>query len=247
MVESSHPRVYAYYMAVKTPSGIREFGDSSSVPVRLQMLKPKHLGVGHPLWDVEWKNVYDLGVQDFLSKYLHVWIYKGPFGAENERRLGGEGGDESRGSYVSLLGLYRRDVVGGIGPDLNVDRNPALMFAHHGLLVFPDRYPFASPALRERADAIYETTSIAELAANSKYFIETRAGRIASRVRLGRLNLVEGAERVFLGDKRLSRGIHYEVDYSIGEFSFLGNTDALEGGLRVCYRYHKPELVQKTH
>jgi len=73
-------------MRVQTPTGTIKIGslNPNDSPRYLKMLRPTALYPGSPTWEYEWRNVYDLGVTDFVQGDVKVDIRLGPRGTEGD-------------------------------------------------------------------------------------------------------------------------------------------------------------------
>lgn len=240
----------AYYMRVKRGTQIIEFGDLNAIPTKLQLLKPLQLTSDSPLWISMWKNVYDLGVKNIKYEELTgLDIKKGPAGTEaNDDAVNLN--HQSGVPYLQLLGLDRFDVTGGGGPDGKVDNIRALLNLEDGLLIFPDRQPFApisdairsvkypDSTFRERVPEIYTKANETDLRNASKYYIKMTTRRRATSFPLGRVNIMQESEVVTLNSQRLTRGPDYTIDYDLGTITFL-RQEALDPNsqLTIDYEY----------
>jgi len=213
--------VLAYYMEVRRNGVLeRQFGDMSSATYRLQLLKRSTSIPTDPLWVAEWKNVYDLRVQNLKYEDLDLDIYKGQRGTEaNPVNLNNQSGEP----YLRLLGLDRTGPAGSGPPDNKVDNDIAILDLYNGLLIFSNRRPFDDSSLTERVTAIYDNSNSDDLANASKYYFKLTTRQRSTSFSLGRVNIMSESEVVTLNGSRLTRGVDYDIDYDIGRISFKGD------------------------
>jgi len=226
----------AYFMVIYTRTGrLTYFGDLSGGtlqhPLRLQMLKHAVPSPDDGLWDAEWRNVYDLCFRDFNYEDLALEIYAGRRGDEDNRanpncRVDGM-------SFLRALGLDRRDASGLPIPDGKIDDDPAILDRKAGLLIFPNRFPFAdSLALDEPVPILYNTADNLMLLEESRYYIKVTVTARPRTVRLGVVNVIEDSEVITLNGRRLHRGTDYYIDYDLGQVTFITD-DALDPNASV--------------
>jgi len=226
----------AYYMEVRKADGSHlSFGNLGKIPFRLQIVKFAHPNPSDPLWDAEWRSVYDLGKRNLNWRGLDISIYRSEFGEEAELySLSREGGT----SYLTILGLDLDSTWYGDIGDGQVDNSRAILWLQEGLLIFPSRTPFSNPALIEPVTAIYSADNVGDWVGTSKYHLTIRTTGIGRSIRLPRINVVENSEQLELNGRRLSRSVHYNIDYAVGEVEF---TDELylgaEDVVSICYEY----------
>jgi len=137
----SHGHI-GYYMILKRASGeIDTIGQISEEPYLLKLLKNANPQPSFVSWDYEWRNVYSIPRNIDLTE-LEINIYGGGVGSENSD----EDPDHQHGAkFIQILGLDRFDSSGRPTPDGLVDiYNPTVFDNSGGLLIFPDRKPFAT-------------------------------------------------------------------------------------------------------
>ncbi len=226
----------ACYMQIKKAGGsLLNLGDKSVSPLRLQVVKLASPQTSDPLWAAEWKNVYDLGGRDLNWLSLDIQIYKAPFGEESDYH---STGSQDGVTYLRLLELDREPVYDGHVGDGRVDNKPDVLWLESGLLVFPSRQPFADAVLHDPVPMIYATNDLGDLVESSEYHLTIRTTGFGRYVRLNRINLVEGSERIAIGDRLLVRGSDYNIDYLVGEVEFI-HSDVMPwaSSIQICYEY----------
>jgi hypothetical protein len=230
----------AYYMEVKKLDGtFLTFGSYSRPGFSLQMLKYPNSLSTDPLWAAEWKNVYDLGPGPLSWHSMDIELFRAPFGLEDAQHSYFR--EQNGLSFLYLLGLDRfspfsEDTAG----DGRVDNDPDILWLDQGLLVFPLRTPFTEPALTEQVPQLYSTDDLGTLVASSKYYLKVTKSGYRRSVRLTHINLIEGSDRVEAGGVVLTRGVHYYIDYQVGEIEFISDeVTTLGGPIQICYEYEK--------
>lgn len=230
----------AYYMVVRKANGtLLSFGSQDNPLLKLQILKPAEPSPGDPLWDAEWKNVYDLGPAPLSWHSMDIELLRAPFGLEDPQHSHFR--EQNGLSYLYLLGLdkespFSEDTAG----DGRVDNNPDILWLDQGLLVFPSRTPFADPVLTEQVPELYSTDDLGELVTSSKYYLKATKSGYRRYVRLMHINLIEGSERVESHGVVLTRGVHYNIDYMTGEIEFMSDDVVTLGSpIQICYEYEK--------
>ncbi|MEW5700802.1 MAG: cell surface protein SprA [Candidatus Zixiibacteriota bacterium] len=239
----------AYYMEIdtnndKVPDAI--FGDLSGLdrgePLRLQLLKRSSPSPDDGLWNAEWKNVYDLRIRNIDYNDLTLDIYKGQRGDEDNRANPNSNDDGTQ--FLQVLGLDSVNATGQSNPDNKVDDNPTILNRSAGLLIFPNRYPFADVAAlgTDTVSALYNTAENQRLLEASKYYIKITTRQRSRTLRLGAINILEGSEVVTYNNTRLNRGSDYDIDYNIGEITFLRD-EVLDATANVTIDYEYSPFI----
>ncbi len=159
-------------------------------------------------------------------------------------------------TYLSLLGLATAtdpnvfDRENRLFPRV---RDPdALQLFRESYIVFPHLAPFADATRLtpvERSDSLYRVPLYLLLSQGppAKYqlrlrYNSTRAGD-RSTLGLGALQIRNGSEQLFIGGRRLVRGVDYSMSYDLGQVTFL-NPDALFGSgvAQVTARFEQQTL-----
>jgi cell surface protein SprA len=83
--------------------------------------------------------------------------------------------------------------------------------------------PFDSPALDARVPEIYEQPFGNRIPRDStQYYLYVKTAQRSASYSLGRANIIEGSEVVKFGDGTiLQRGVDYNINYNIGQITFL--------------------------
>jgi cell surface protein SprA len=163
---------------MKTKSG-REFGNLTYNPndetskITLKLIKAKNQRpTNKDTWDLEWRNVYDLGQQNIDIQGLNIRILR----EETDGVFSDTQGDVP---YIYIFGLDKEDELGNPKPDNKIDLYRGFVNKYRGELIFPMLHPFDSdpPAgvavqLEEKVPEIYTTFNNDEKVKASKYVIE---------------------------------------------------------------------------
>jgi hypothetical protein len=108
---------------------------------------------------------------------------------------------------------------------------------HDAYVVFPHLQPFADPTRlspAESQDSLYRTPLFQLLSQGpaAKFAIRLQynatGGGDRSTLNLNTLQLRENSEQLFLGGRKLERGVDYSINYDVGQVTFLA-PDALFG------------------
>jgi hypothetical protein len=203
---------------------------------------------GLPTWDLEMHQVYRVsGSPDVEpgSVDLTVSLGERSQGRTFKQRPSGESL-----TFLRLFGLDEEAPVDRIDPsfvyrpggDLFADEDPV----QGTFVVFPTLRPFAVPPPVESLGlSAIQAASVLGGDANTRIYDEEdpfereNAGRfrltlayrlqstgVISSFSLGAFGIREGSERILLGDRVLTRGLDYEIDYDVGQVVLL-DADAL--------------------
>ncbi len=192
-------------------------------------------------WEYEWKNVYSLRGTNIDKEGFELDIYKGFLNAENIQQ---DKNTQDSTLYLRLFGLDSLDLAGNPQPDGVVDYRQ-IDFGL-GYLIFPERYPFAADALKERVNSIYGSSNDVERRQESTYYIYVKSASRKSEYFLGRSPIIEGSEVVTLNGRSLTKGQDYNIVYETGEITFL-TQEALSptANLSVDFEYAPLLMIEK--
>ena len=194
----------------------------------LKMLRPTpaNLSPSNETWKLMWRNCYDVpkGVEDVDD--LNLKIFKGlpdTEGSSSHPDYQDDGNTSYK--YIQIMGLDQVNSSNANIPDGKVD-DLDYYRKEWGLLIFPSRYPFATdetfgnaPRLDDSLDNIYNYTSSEDQITPSKYYIQIMSKNRSSKIRLGRANIIDGSERVYLNGRLLERNKDYSVNYDFGQLT----------------------------
>jgi hypothetical protein len=240
------------YMKVKSGAQT-EFGSLDYKPdvpgskLELKLIKTKsQRPTDTDTWDLEWKNVYDLGQKNIDPEGLEIRIFRD---ASN-----GPPKDTQNGiPYIQILGLDKSDEQGNLNPDNKVDLNRSVVDRFRGEIIFPLLHPFDSEPpqgvtveLDPKVPQIYETQNQQEKVEASKYYIEVKTANQLQSYTIGSGGLggiAEGSERVTVNGKALTRGTDYTINYQSGAITFI-NKDAIGPNSDIQATYEEVNAVQ---
>ncbi|MBD3403909.1 cell surface protein SprA, partial [candidate division GN15 bacterium] len=213
----------------------------------------------HPTWDLMWRNTYRIPKGVSVDE-IDIKVFKGLPGQEGqstslEYQL--NEAQQSEGYYIEILGLDQYNLQNENRPDNLVDPRQEVFRSDWGLLIFPNRQPFASDTtyttlagetapLADRDSTLYNNSSTTAQAKASKYYIQYVSKSRSSIIRLNRVNIIEGSEVVTVNGRRLTRGEGYNIDYSFGSITLL-DEEATDPNSQVSidYEYAPFLAIQK--
>lgn len=211
-----------------------------------------------PTWKLMWRNCYDIPTGSRIEE-LDIKVFKGLPGSE-------ESGDnvtyqvtasgEQQSNYLSILGLDLKKGTSS-GSDGKVDDLPAIFKPEWGLLVLPDRRPFdtdatflipgvgRTPELADRVPELYDSRD-QDRFKSSKYYFQMSSKTRSSIIRLNRVNVIAGSERLTLNGRQLVKDVDYSIFYEIGQITLL-KEEALDPNaqLTVDFEYAPFLALQK--
>ena len=209
--------------------------------ITLKLIKrKKQLPTNTKTWDLEWKNVYDLGQRDIEPEGLEIRIYRDA--------TDGPPKDTQDGiPFINILGLDKSDELGNLGPDNKVDLNRGFVNFYRGELIFPLLEPFdpAGIDLKEKIPSIYKSQNREEKEETSRYYIEVQTANRQRTINIGAgfMGVMEGTEKVLLDGKPLVRGSDYRINYQTGTIEIL-NEEALSPSADLEIRFEEPNALQ---
>ncbi len=240
---------FGVFMEVRRSAGpdagkLTRFGDisitdSSAIekPMVLKMIYSSRAQTdpSHPVYDYMWRNCYNVPVNANIAD-LDVKVFKGL--PNNEGATSSldyqTANDQSQGNYLRIFGLDQYKGNSNVRtPDNKVDDRREIYNPDWGLLIFPSRYPFNSDTtfsdengtstakLIQKVPSIYHYTSTTEKTQNSHYYIQLSSKARSSLIRLNKVNIIEGSDRVTLNGAPLARGTDYSIDYNFGSITLL--------------------------
>ncbi len=198
---------------------------------------------GRATWDQEMHQVYRVsGSPDVEHASVELTISLGELSAGRTFKRGPSGEDVT---FLRLFGLDDEAPVDALDPSFVY--SPGAEFFQEQppvqgtFVVFPTLRPFAEPPpLPASGLTDIETSRILAEDANARIYEEEdpferdNAGRfrltLAYRLRsegvissfsLGAFGIRDGSERIFLGDRVLTNGVDYEIDYDVGQVRLL--------------------------
>ncbi|UCC43000.1 MAG: cell surface protein SprA [Candidatus Zixiibacteriota bacterium] len=235
-------------------------GDISQTPYVLKILQSDqyHREPENPSWDLMWRNCYRLP-RGIRPEDVDIKVFKGLAGREgtNSSLDYQQNSNGTQTPYLTLLGLDLESRQGLAVPDGIVDDIQLQWEPDLGLLIFPDRKPFATnttystsagatPPLTDKAPDLYDFVSNQERAEASKYYIQIATQSRSSTIRLNRANIIEGSERITIDGVPLVRDEDYRIQYDFGQVTLLSEK-ALDpnGDLNIEFEYAPFLAIQK--
>lgn len=226
------------YLRVRRQDGsITEVGDLTTIPRTLKMIKPnkRDFDSTHPIWPLMWRNCYEVG-RAVSAEDLNLQIYYGLAGTEETGNNSEYQKDpltgQSQGLLLQIMGLDQYNTQQQLIPDGKLDAREDILYPQEGLLIFPSRFPFNGDTtfvdsagnrtlpLIPKVPNVYGT--IEKSIQASRYYLKlTTRGTTSQEIRLNRVNIIEGSERVTLNGAPLNRGTDYEIDYGFGTVKLL--------------------------
>ncbi len=217
--------------------------------LQLRLLRPSNPRPTNKTWSLAWRNVYNIGAASESNFELKI-LYKPSAGIPEETiRLDGK-----TTSYLQVFGLDRVGRTAGSPPDNIIDKNDNILRLRQGELWFPTLHPFDpdEPEYQallpedKRVPAIYDTTTEAVWARETKFVIQVNSKIRKSEISLGVMNVIEGSEEVTLNGRRLQRGTDYMIEYFSGTIS-IKNQEALQpsANLEITYEANQAFQIDK--
>jgi hypothetical protein len=215
----------------------------------LQLIHEPRTGPNLPTYFHEMRNVYRVAGQGVDRLTLALALRVGT----SETPL------DQQGTYLARLGLALSTDLSTLDESNRVfprERDPSNGVPLRDLyVVFPHLEPFADSArleVGERNDSLYRTPSYLLRTQGPaprfsfQFSYEATGAGSRSSLNLGTIQVRAGSERLYLGDRLLVRGRDYEIDYGLGEVSFL-NPDALfSGTARLRAQFEENQLFDEA-
>lgn len=235
---------------IKTKRG-EEYGslaynpDDTTSKIELKLIKLRNQRpTDTDTWDLEWKNVYDLGQQNIDPEGLQIRIFRDTSDGPKKDTQNGV-------PIIQILGLDQQDEYGNAKSDNKVDLNRSFVDLYRGEIIFPLLTPFNSEPPRgvkveldPKVPQIYETQNQQEKMEASKYYIEVKTASRQKTIRIQSMSgIMEGTEKITLNGKALSRGTDYNIIYQTGEVVLL-NKDALSPTATLQISYEEQNAFQ---
>ena len=213
----------------------------------LELIVQPQQGPSLPTFRYEMRQVYRVAGADLDASSLQVGVTLN----RSERPLAG-----TAETYLQQLGL-------AVPSDAAVfDRTNRLyprqqdteaeQVIRDSYIIFPHLQPFADPTRltpAEASDSLYRTPLFLLLSQGpgAKFAIrlqyDATGGGDRSTLNLNALQLRDNSEQLFVGGRKLVRGVDYSISYDVGQVTFL-NPDALfgNGSAQVTARFEERGL-----
>lgn len=189
----------------------------------LELIYEPRRGPEVPTFPYEMRNVYRLGGGEVTRSSIGLAVVLN----ESETPLDGVG------TYLSRLGLARANDASSLDGFNRVfprERDPNAGAPIRDLfVVFPGTRPFADSARlspSERNDSLYRTPAylLASQGPPPRFRMrlsyEAAGAGDRTTLSLGAIQIREGSEKLYLGDRELTRGRDYEIGYDVGQVTF---------------------------
>jgi len=230
-----------------TASGdtIGTFPAVNGVGDTLELVYEPRRGTDVPTFSYEMRNAYRVGSREMDRRTAAVSILVN----NSETPLDG------RGTYLSRLGVAlstdasTMDEFNRLFPRI---RDPGGGAPLRDLfLVFPHLTPFADSsrlAAGERNDSLYRTpTYLRQSQGPPPKFalaVHYEAGGAGTQttLNLGAIQVRTGSERIYTGERQLTRGRDYEIDYALGQLTFLNPDSLFQGPTQIRAEYEENQL-----
>ncbi|HSG48739.1 MAG TPA: hypothetical protein VLA43_13045, partial [Longimicrobiales bacterium] len=198
---------------------------------------------GRPTWDLEMRQVYRVSTSpDVEAASVQVTISLGELSAGRTFKRAPSGRDVT---FLQLFGLDRESPLDEVDPAFVYNPGAELFQDPPAVpgtfLVFPTLRPFLEPGavpslglseqdaqdlLGEDANERIYTAEDPFDRRNGGLFritipFRVRSEGVISTFSLGALGVLEGSERIVLGERPLVRGVDYEIDYDAGMVTLL--------------------------
>ncbi|MBT3325285.1 MAG: hypothetical protein HN396_03435 [Gemmatimonadales bacterium] len=198
---------------------------------------------GQPTWDQEMHQVYRVsGSPDVEPGSVDLTISLGEPSAGRTFKRGPTGEDLT---FLRLLGLDEEAPADDLDEsfvyspgDEFFDAQPTVQGT---FVIFPTLRPFAEPPpLPSLGLTELETAQVLADDANDRIYVEDdpferdnggrfrltlayrlRSQGVISSFSLGAFGIRDGSERIFLGERLLSSGVDYQIDYDVGQVTLL--------------------------
>ncbi|MCK4462305.1 MAG: hypothetical protein KAW46_10910, partial [candidate division Zixibacteria bacterium] len=229
------------------------YGDS----LALRLLRHNNPVKTHMSWQLMWRNCYKVPLGMDIED-LNLKVLKGHVGSESTTNVFDyqEVGGLTQ-SYLEIFGLDQYNSADQKFPDGRVDDRVEIYRPDWGLIIFPEREPFASTrtfmdssgnetiALVDTVPDIYRYTGRQQQDA-SLYFVRISTKTRGKIIRLNRANIIEGSERVAVNGRALSKGTDYTINYDFGQINLISE-EAIDPNaeLTVDFEYAPFLAIQK--
>lgn len=231
-------------------------GDSGVVVMKL--LRPAVINTQLPTWDLQMKNIYNLGASQIGKNnfQLRIVYRDDSSGVDNPSMPRGRLLKDK--PLVQVFGLDRLNPVNELQPDGNFDFIEDITIdSKNGRIMFPMLEPFGKTLgtqfVRPDEDDLYakyvfsdlyrKTQADALQAANkAKFFISGRMESTSSSdISLPGVNIAPGSVKIFAGTTQLVENEDYTIDYALGKVK-ITNQGILSSGQQVRVDYEQADL-----
>jgi hypothetical protein len=208
----------------------------------LELIYEPRRGPDAATYDYEMRNVYRLGSNDLDRTTLALALVVN----ESERPLDGQGTYLARLKVALASDESRLDEFNRVFPR---DRDPNQGAPIHDLfLIFPNLRPFGDSTrlqLAERNDSLYRTPTylLASQGPPPRFRLQLHYDAVGGGDRgaldLGALQIREGSEKLYIGNELLVRGRQYQIDYAVGQVTFINSDSLFRGPTQVRAQFEE--------
>ncbi len=211
----------------------------------LELIYEPRRGTEVPTFPYEMRNVYRIGSRDLDRATTRVAILVN----NSETPV------DERGTYLSRLDVSLStdastlDEFNRLFPRV---RDPGGGAPLRDLfLVFPHLKPFADStrlATVERNDSLYRTPTYLRRSQGPPprftmaVHYEASGAGTRTTLNLGAIQVRVGSDRVFAGERQLTRGRDYDIDYALGQLLFLNPDSLFQGPTQIRAEYEENQL-----
>ena len=211
----------------------------------LELIYEPRRGPDAATYDYEMRNVYRLGSGDLDRTSLALTLVVN----ESERPLDGQGTYLSRLRIALASDESRLDEFNRVFPR---DRDPNRGAPIRDLfLIFPNLRPFGDSTrlqTAERNDSLYRTPTYLLTSQGPpprfrlRLHYDAVGGGDRGTLALGALQIREGSEKLYIGNELLVRGRQYQIDYAVGQVTFINPDSLFRGPTQVRAQFEENQL-----
>ena len=211
----------------------------------LELIYEPRRGPSSPTFPYEMRNWYRLGSKDIDRASIGLGIVA----RNSETPLDGNG------TYLSRFGLSLSTDPSTVDEFNRVfprERDPDGGAPIRDLfVVFPHLAPFADSARLQQGelnDSLYRTPTflLRTQGPASKFSLkihyEVSGAGDRTNLSLGAIQVRMGSERLSIGERMLTRGVDYEIDYALGQVTFLNPDSLFVGPTQVTAEFEENQL-----
>lgn len=215
----------------------------------LKMLKGNTVRIRLPIWDLMMKNIYSLNTYNLtLDDFRFNIIYADDTSGADYNYLPNNETETFKGGkpFIQVFGFDRVNRQGEAKPDGVIDVTENTINLQNARIIFPVREPFGSFMSKEfgaRTDladyycfnALYDSTkwlAQQDTRHNKFYLVGSYKSSIGDEIFLGTTNLQQGSVQVTANGRKLTEGMDYEVDYTLGRVRVI-NKGLLQSGAEI--------------
>ena len=215
----------------------------------LELIYEPRSGPAAPTFPYEMRNWYRLGSKDIDRQSVGLALQV----RNSETPLDG------KGTYLSRLGLSLSTDPSTLDEFNRVfprERDPDGGAPIRDLfVVFPHLLPFADSArlqAGEMNDSLYKTPTFLLRTRgpaskfNLRIHYEVSGAGDRTNLSLGAIQVRTGSERLLIGERVLTRGQDYEIDYSLGQVTFLNPDSLFAGPTQVTAEFEENQLFDEV-